>query len=419
MWSNGAWLEDESGGKGLISVEDWAEIRRLHRAEGLSVKEIVRRTGLARNTVRGALRSDGPPEYRREKQGSIVDAVEPEIRRLLMAWPRMPATVIAERIGWERSMTVLKDRVRELRPLFLPPDPAGRTEYRPGELAQWDLWFPAVDIPLGVGASGRFPVITGVLGYCRVGTGRMIPSREAHDILGGHLACLEDFGGVPRAGVYDNEAALISRHGGVARPTEAFQRFRGSLGMKVIACQPGDPEAKGLVERFNGYLETSFLPGRRFSSPADFNAQLSAWLPKANRRTHATLRCRPIDRLGEERAGMMVFPPVLPDPALVVSTRLGRDHWVRVGTCDYSVHPRAIGRIVNIRVDLEEVTITAGGEEVGRHSRSWARHRVITDPDHDAARAEMRRARAGLTRPDPDEVEQRDLSVYDRATGVA
>ena len=110
---------------------------------------------------------------------------------------------------------------------------------------------------------------------------------------------------------------------------------------------------------------------------------------------------------------------MLPDPALVLSTRLGRDHWVRVGTCDYSVHPKAIGRVVNIRVGLEEVTITAGGELVGWHRRSWARHRVITDPDHDAARSEMRRARAGLVRPDPDEVEQRDLSVYDRATGVA
>lgn len=99
-------------------MEHWAEIRRLQRAEGLSVKEIVRRTGLARNTVRGALRSDEPPEYRREGPGSIVDAVEPEIRRLLMAWPRMPATVTAERIGWQRSMTVLKDRVRELRPLL-------------------------------------------------------------------------------------------------------------------------------------------------------------------------------------------------------------------------------------------------------------------------------------------------------------
>ncbi len=52
----------------------------------------------------------------------------------------MPATVIAERIGWSRSMTVLKERVRELRPLYAPADPVSRIEYRPGELAQCDLW---------------------------------------------------------------------------------------------------------------------------------------------------------------------------------------------------------------------------------------------------------------------------------------
>lgn len=340
----------------MLDVEDWAEIRRLHRAEGLSINEIVRRTGVARNTVCAALRSDAPPEYRRARRGSALDSLEPEIRRLLMATPRMPATVIAERIGWTRSITVLKERVHELRPLFVPPDPAGRTEYRPGELAQWDLWFPAVDIPVGQAQKARLPVITGVSGYSRVGVARMIPSREAHDILGGHLACVLELGGVPRAGVYDNEAALVHRQGGKANLTEAFQRFRGTLGMGVIVCDPGDPEAKGLVERFNGYLETSFLPGRRFCSPQDFNAQLADWLPKANRRMHQTLRCRPIERLGEDRAAMMSLPPVLPDPALGITTRLGRDHWVRVGTCDYSVHPKAVGRQVDIRVDLEEIT---------------------------------------------------------------
>ena len=49
--------------------------------------------------------------------------MEPRLHELLKQWPDMPATVIAERIGWSRSMTVLKDRVRELRPVYLPPDP--------------------------------------------------------------------------------------------------------------------------------------------------------------------------------------------------------------------------------------------------------------------------------------------------------
>jgi transposase len=403
----------------VLSVEDWAEIRRLARSEGLSIKEIARQVGVARNTVRTALRSEGPPSYRREKSGSIVDEVEPEIRRLLMATPRMPTTVIAERIGWTRSLTVLKDRVRELRPLYLPPDPAGRTEYRPGELAQWDLWFPAVEVPIETGEA-RLPVVVGVSGYSRFMVARMIPSREAHDILSGNLACLLALGAVPKSGVYDNEGALVSRHGGKATLSAPFQRFRGVLGMRVIVLRPRDPEAKGVVERHNGYLETSFLPGRRFSSPADFNTQLEEWLVRANGRVHATLRCRPSERFEEDKAAMMPLPPVLPDTSFKMTTRLGRDHWVRVGTCDYSVHPRVIGRLVEVSATPDEVVVTCAGEMVARHKRSWAKHRTVTDPEHDQAREQMRLAR-GLVPlgPEDDEVEVRDLSVYDRATGVA
>jgi transposase len=84
----------------------------------------VRTLGISRNTVRAALASDSPPKYERKPAGSAVDAFEPRIRELLQAYPTMPATVIAERVGWDRGITVLKDRVRELRPAYLPPDPA-------------------------------------------------------------------------------------------------------------------------------------------------------------------------------------------------------------------------------------------------------------------------------------------------------
>ena len=99
----------------MLTVEDWAEARRLHQAEGMPVKAIARALGISRNTVRPALASDGPPKYRRKPAGSAVHAFEPRIWELLQAYPAMPATVIAERIGWERGLTVLKDRVRELR----------------------------------------------------------------------------------------------------------------------------------------------------------------------------------------------------------------------------------------------------------------------------------------------------------------
>ena len=59
----------------MLSVEDWAEIRRLHRAEGLPIKVIARTLGISTNTVRAALAADGPPRYVRAPAGSSVDAV--------------------------------------------------------------------------------------------------------------------------------------------------------------------------------------------------------------------------------------------------------------------------------------------------------------------------------------------------------
>jgi transposase len=67
----------------VLKVEDWAEIRRLHRAEGMPIKAIARQLEIGRNTVRRALAADGPPCYQRPAKGSIVDEVGPRIRELL------------------------------------------------------------------------------------------------------------------------------------------------------------------------------------------------------------------------------------------------------------------------------------------------------------------------------------------------
>src|SRR3954471_24602506 len=98
----------------------------------MPIKAIARLCGMSKNTVKAAIASDGPPRYVRAPRGSIVDAYEAKIREQLQAWPDIAATVIAERIGWTHSMTVLKDRVRELRPAYLPADPSSRTTYSAG-----------------------------------------------------------------------------------------------------------------------------------------------------------------------------------------------------------------------------------------------------------------------------------------------
>jgi transposase len=184
----------------------------------MPIRAIARKMGVGRNTVRRALEAEGPPTYVRKPQGSIVDTVEPQIRELLGQWPDMPTTVIAERIGWGRSMTVLKDRVRELRPLFVPPDPSSCTSYQPGELVQCDLWFPPVDVPLGFGQSGHPPVLVMVSGYSRWISARMIPTRQSADLLAGHWMLMQRLGAVPKALVWDNESAVGQWRGQVPAP---------------------------------------------------------------------------------------------------------------------------------------------------------------------------------------------------------
>jgi transposase len=406
----------------VLSVEDWAEIRRLHRSEGMPIKAIARVMGVSRNTVRAALRAESPPRYERAGSGSIVDEVEPRIRELLKAWPTMPATVIAERIGWTRSVRVLRKRVTDLRPVYLPPDPASRTSYVAGEVAQCDFWFPPIEVPVGFGqmrTAKQLPVLTMVCGYSRWLTGLLIPTRAAADLFAGWWRHLEALGAVPRVLVWDGEGAVGRWRGGRSELTAECQAFRGTLGTKVIICRPADPEAKGLVERAHDYLERSFLPGRTFASPQEFNTQLGQWLAVVNRRPRRALGCAPTDRVSADRQAMLALPPLAPATGWRSSLRLPRDHYVRLDGNDYSVHPAVIGRRVEVTADLERVRVFCDGQVVADHQRAWAWHQTISDAEHVEAAKRLRRERIGVVRPVPEpDVEIRCLADYDHALGL-
>ena len=406
----------------MLSVEDWAEIRRLHRAEKMPIKVIARVMGVSRNTVRAAIASDRPPKYERPAKGSIVDAVEPRIRELLKAYPAMPATVIAERIGWDRSIRVLRARVAELRPAYLPPDPASRTAYEPGEIAQCDFWFPPIMLPVGCGQvrkPAQLPVLTMVCAYSRWLAALLIPSRTAADLFAGWWQLICGLGAVPRVLVWDGEGAIGRWRAGRPELTGDCQAFRGTLGAKVVICKPADPEAKGLIERAHDYLERSFLPGRSFASPADFNAQLAAWLALANTRPRRALGCAPAERITADKAAMLALPPVAPETGWRAWTRLARDHYIRLDANDYSVHPAVIGRRIEVVADLARVRVLCEGQVVADHRRSWAWHQSISDPAHIAAARALRRQRVtALRRPPEPEVQIRALAGYDAALGL-
>src|SRR4029453_4043203 len=227
-------------------------------------------------------------------------------------------------------------------------------------------------------------------------------------------------GAVPRVLVWDGEAAVGRWRARQPLLTTACQGFRGVLGVKVLICRPADPEAKGGIERLHDYLERSFLPGRTFDSPADFNNQLQAWLQLANTRQKRSLGCAPADRIAADKAAMLALPPVPPATGWEHTLRLPRDHYVRLDSNDYSVHPSAVGRRVLVRADLDRVRVWCEGDVVADHLRIWARHQTISDPAHLKAAQLLRHQRFTVVPPVTEsEVERRRLTDYDTAFDVA
>lgn len=200
--------------------------------------------------------------------------------------------------------------------------------------------------------------------------------RPGANLIAGHRRRLTDPGAVPRMVVWDNQRALSCWRPGGPQLTDDPQRSPACWASSSHSPSPWIQRA-----RANGFLETSFLPGRVFTSAANFNVYLADWLAKANRRTHHTVQAQPSDRLETDRSRILSLLSITP-PRWKASMRLLRAHYVSLGTCNYSVRPFAIGR---------RIIVTCNGVEVTRHARSWTRHQTIPDPDQATASAAGRR----------------------------
>jgi transposase len=394
-------------------MEDWALIRRLV-AEGVPQRQVARDLSIGRETVRRALASEGPPRYERAPAPTAFDVFELRVRAILEDHPEMPASVIAERVGWTGSMTWFRDHVRRLRPLYRRPDPADRLTWVAGDAAQCDLWFPPKKIPLENGTSTLLPVLVMTAAYSRFVLGRMIPTKTTEDLLLGMWQLLQLLGRVPRRLIWDNEKGIgRGPHRSLGVPA-----FMGTLATRLVLLPPRDPESKGVVERRNGWFETSFMPGRSFASPADFNNQFAGWLATANQRVVRTTHAKPVDRLETDRAAMLLLPPVPPVVGWRKQVRLGRDYYVRVASNDYSVDPTWIGRMVEVHADLEQVQVRLEGRLIAEHPRMWARGLTVTDAAHVET---AKRLRQEFQHPSSHAVDDglvRDLADYDKAFGL-
>jgi hypothetical protein len=234
-------------------------------------------------------------------------------------------------------------------PEHRPIDPADRLTWAAGDAAQCDLWFPPRKILSRTARRTLLPVLVITAAHSRFMLARMIPTRKTEDLLLGTWELLSQLGRVPRRLIWDNESGI----GRGKRHAEAVAVFAGTLATKVVLLPPKDPESKGIVERRNGFFETSFMPGRHFASPADFNAQFADWLATANARVVRTIKARPVDLLEADKAAMLPLPPAVLHLGWRNHVRLGRDYYVRVDTNDYSVDPNGDRCGVDVTADLD------------------------------------------------------------------
>ncbi|MBK5232937.1 MAG: IS21 family transposase [Thermoleophilia bacterium] len=392
----------------MLDVEKWAELRRRHLVDGVSLKRLARETGLSRNTVRKAIRADSPPTYTRPKRPSKLDPFLEQISELLKDDTKIPSQVIGNRIteaGYTGRQTILDDLVRELRPVHAPSRRFQRTTYLPGEICQFDIWRPGEEIPVGHAETREGYVVVCCLGYSRAGAGALVFSKTATDLTWGMARCLKKLGALPKTLVWDREGSL---HGGEGRPSAEFAAFCGSVGVGWHFCEAADPQAKGVVERLQGYIETSYEPARIYANHLDYQDQLDNWFDsKANARIHRELREVPAERLIIEHESMRPLPESLfPDPKSWV-IRVPAQPFFRFDTNDYSLDPRFAGRRVEVKASQRELVarVLDTGEIAAHHRRRFARHLTLTDPLHE----KLLRKRE-LREP---EVEIRPLDRYD------
>jgi transposase len=400
----------------VISKERWEELRRM-QADGQSVSQMARTSGLDRKTVRSCLRKAQWSAYRRTPLAETL--LSAHRRWLLERAPEVnySARILFQELRASRGYQGGYDTVRNaVRPLRTEAAAAALTQCRfetdPGQQGQVD-W-------------GQVRVLT--LGYSRRAWAEGYENEQLPALLAAHEHAFAHFGGRPAELLYDRMRTVTTAPSeGKARWNVTFDAFARHWGFEPRLCRPYRAQTKGKVESGVKYVKRNFLPGRVFRDLADFNDQLLAWLAAvSDLRVHGTTHERPIDRFARE-AGALVG--TLDQPSFFQALRRERvvaDDWlVAIDANRYSVPWRLIGKTVEVVRVGAMWQISHRGEVVAEHPVLAGQHQLQVDPAHGpgaAARNARTRFSAPTSAPAANHlqgVEVRDLAVYEQLLEVA
>ncbi len=406
----------------MYQVQDWAEVHRLFHREGWAKTKIADKLGMSRNTVTRLLELAEPPHYERRPTGSKLDPYRGSIAKMLDSDPKVSARVILEHLrrdGYQGGITILKDHLREIRPLFVGARSYQRTSYLPGELAHTDWWEPPLSVPVGKDASRKVFALVTTLPHSAAHATVFSFSKGVADFLPAFAGTLHRLGGAPEAVAVDRDSSIVVPRSRPARLHPEVAALLGAFRIRPVILGPRKPESKGQVERTVGYLEGSFVPLRDFQGIEDLQAQHDRWAQEvAYRRHHRRVGGKVGDAWAAERGFLHPLPDPLPDTDRRVEVRVTKDGFCRVGDVDYSVPPGLSGRRLQVRASPSEVVIFSEGREIARHRRSFVPADVVLSAAHARALRLAREAEGRLRAADP-EVPVVDLARYDALAEVA
>lgn len=305
----------------MHSLEMVVEIRVLAR-QGKTIRQIVRETGLSRNTVRKYVRTEALPVYgprapRPTKLDPYRVYLKERIRAAAPDW--IPATVLIRELraqGYAGGISQLKAFLRELKPKPVA-EPLVRFETAPGMQMQVDF----VAIRRG---RDRLSAFVATLGYSRLTFVHFVTDERIETVLACLRRTFEAFGGVPEHVLFDNMKTVVLERDAYGEGQHRFHpqllQLARDCGFAIRLCRPYRARTKGKVERFNRYLRSSFwVPLKaRFAvsgltvDAETANLEVRRWLADvANVRIHGELKERPVDRWHAERPHLLPYQGVV------------------------------------------------------------------------------------------------------------
>ena len=374
-----------------------AEVLKLGLVDGLSVRAIAKRLGMARRTVRAALGRKLPEQRPVAPRPSKLDEHLPTIKALLDKTPELSAPGMLERLrplGYTGGVSVLRDRMRVLRG-NRPREAFNTLQFHPGEAVQVDWADFGFAIP---GCPRRVSAFVMALCHSRY----LYLEFTLSQAMPTFLRCMERglafFGGTTLNDIFDNMKTVVIKPGPPTIFNRTFLAYAGVRGFAVRACNPGRGNEKGRVERPIGFVRSRFWVGRRVASLLDLNAQAFAWRDDfANHRVHeVTGKVPSLVFEAEERRLLGPITSTPFDTDEVLATYATKTFRVRFDRNSYSVPWRLAHQPIVVRATDDLVAVYLQTQRVAVHRRCWDIGQDVKDDAHEVGLLEQK-PRAALT----------------------